>query len=81
MSERPISPQSRPEEVVVDAALRPRSLSEMLGQDRLRENLSILIQAARARNEPLDHVLFYGPPGLGKTTLSHVLANEMGVGL
>lgn len=81
MTERTISPQSRPEEVVVDAALRPRALDEMLGQDRLRENLGILIQAAKARNEPLDHILFYGPPGLGKTTLSFVLANEMSVGL
>ncbi len=81
MPDRPISPQSRPEEVVVDAALRPRTLAEMIGQDRLRENLSILIQAARSRNEALDHVLFYGPPGLGKTTLAHVLSAEMGVGL
>ncbi len=81
MTERTISPQSRPEEVVVDAALRPRVLAEMVGQDRLRENLGILIQAAKTRNEPLDHVLFYGPPGLGKTTLAHVLSNEMGVGL
>jgi Holliday junction DNA helicase RuvB len=81
MPERTLSPQSRPEEVVVDAALRPRTLAEMLGQDRLRENLSILIQAARARGEPLDHVLFYGPPGLGKTTLAHVLSLEMGAGL
>src|SRR5512145_702944 len=78
--DRHISPQAKTDDRL-DQALRPRSLAEMMGQDRLRTNLSILIQAARARNEPLDHVLFYGPPGLGKTTLSHVLANEMGVGL
>lgn len=81
MPERTISPQSRPEEVVVDAALRPRALAEMLGQDRLRENLTILIQAARGRNEALDHILLYGPPGLGKTTLAHVISNEMGAGI
>jgi Holliday junction DNA helicase RuvB len=81
MIERAISPKSRPEEMVVDAALRPRTLSEMVGQDRLRENLRILIEAARARGEPLDHILFYGPPGLGKTTLAHVISHEMGVGL
>ncbi len=79
--ERMISPQSRPEEVVVDAALRPRALDEMVGQDLLRENLKILIQAARSRGEPLDHILLYGPPGLGKTTLAHVISHEMGVGL
>jgi holliday junction DNA helicase RuvB len=81
MSDRTISPQGRPEEAVVDAALRPRKLDEMLGQDRLRENLKILIDAARARGEPLDHVLFYGPPGLGKTTLSHIISNEMSTNL
>jgi Holliday junction DNA helicase RuvB len=81
MADRPISPNSRPEEVVVDAALRPRSLTEMTGQDRLRENLSILIQAARARDEALDHILLYGPPGLGKTTLAHIVSQEMGTNL
>jgi Holliday junction DNA helicase RuvB len=56
-------------------------LAEMIGQDRIKENLAILIAAARKRAEPLDHVLFYGPPGLGKTTLAYVLANEMGVNI
>lgn len=65
----------------LDLALRPTRLNEIIGQDQVRENLSILIDAAKQRNESLDHVLFYGPPGLGKTTLSHVLANEMGVNI
>ncbi|MCW5876590.1 MAG: Holliday junction branch migration DNA helicase RuvB [Anaerolineales bacterium] len=65
----------------LEPALRPRSLNELIGQDNVRENLGILVAAARQRGEPLDHVLFYGPPGLGKTTLAHILANEMGVGI
>jgi Holliday junction DNA helicase RuvB len=62
-----------------DPAIRPRYLGELIGQDHVKENLSILIEAAKQREESLDHVLFYGPPGLGKTTLAHILSNEMGV--
>jgi Holliday junction DNA helicase RuvB len=75
-----IRPETKPEDRV-DQALRPRQLADLIGQDLIKENLSILIDAARKRGEPLDHVLFYGPPGLGKTTLAHVLANEMGVNI
>lgn len=62
-------------------ALRPKRLSDIVGQDRVRENLKIIIEAAQARKEPIDHILFYGPPGLGKTSLAHVIANEMGVNI
>jgi Holliday junction DNA helicase RuvB len=78
--ERIIQPEQRPDDRV-DLALRPHSLDELIGQTHVKENLRILITAARNRTEPLDHVLFYGPPGLGKTTLAHILANEMGVNI
>ena len=75
---RPLDPESKPDDRV-DNALRPQKLNDLIGQDTVKDNLSILIDAARGREEALDHVLFYGPPGLGKTTLAHVVANEMGV--
>ena len=77
-NERLVSPDRQESEPL---KMRPMHLSQMIGQDRVRDNVSILIQAAKAREEPLDHVLFHGPPGLGKTTLAHILANEMGSNL
>ncbi len=78
--DRLVNPQPQADDRL-DAALRPKRLSDLIGQDKVKENLQILIDAARQRGEPLDHVLFYGPPGLGKTTLAHILANEMSVNI
>ena len=77
----PTLPEANSEESQAEATLRPQSFSEYVGQERLKRNLKLAIEAAKKRGEPIDHVLLYGPPGLGKTTMAGVIANEMGVGL
>src|SRR5689334_21826205 len=81
MRERVLTPEQKPEDDRFDRLFRPSSLDEYIGQAKHKENLKVFVEAARRRHEPLDHILFCGPPGLGKTTLAHILSKEMGVTL
>ncbi|HSS29603.1 MAG TPA: Holliday junction branch migration DNA helicase RuvB [Nitrospiraceae bacterium] len=81
MVERVVSVQITDEERSIETVLRPQTLEEYVGQERMKESLRICIEAAKQRNEALDHTIFYGPPGLGKTTIAHIIAREMGASL
>ncbi|MSP79414.1 MAG: Holliday junction branch migration DNA helicase RuvB, partial [Dehalococcoidia bacterium] len=80
-SPRVVTPKVQEDDAPLDRTLRPRTLNEYIGQDQVKDNLRVAIQAAKLRKEPLDHTIFYGPPGLGKTTLAYIIAQEMGVNI
>src|SRR5437870_3307142 len=79
--DRLVNPTRSDEDIPGEPSLRPQRLTDYIGQERLKENLKIAIDAAKSRGEPLDHILLYGPPGLGKTSMANVIAHEMGVNI
>ena len=81
MARRMIETGFTEEDVKIEGSLRPKCLEDYIGQTKVKENLKVYIEAAKQRNDALDHVLFYGPPGLGKTTLAGIIASEMGVNM
>ncbi len=78
MTDRVITSEEKEEDIVFDNSLRPKEIKEFIGQDKVKDNLNIFMKAAKQRGEPLDHVLLHGPPGIGKTTLAHIIGSEMG---